>query len=93
MLHCRPMPRGSTMNSTEMIQVLVPARRRIRRQQCLKIRIWRKPRPENAFISRKEVLLGVLLLVLSVLALHWITLDAAPPEGPETPVSASAYRT
>ena len=80
------------MNATAMIQVLVPTRRRLRRQHCLKIRIWRKPRQKGVFISRKEVLLGVLLLVLSVLALNWITAGAAPANKPDLPVSASAYR-
>ena len=72
------------------MQLLIPARRNNGRPRYFRLRFQKNPRTNGVFISRKELLVGVLLLTFSVLALHWIVSSAAPPER-ETPVAASAY--
>lgn len=73
------------------MQILIPARRKNRWPGHLTLRFRRNPRT-GVFISKKEALLGVLLLTLSVLALHWILSGSATASDREAPVSVSAYR-
>ena len=78
------------MNARETMQLRISTRRRTRRQGYVRLRLHRDP--EGNFVSWKETLLGVVLLTLSFLALHWVVNQAAPATETETPASASAYR-
>jgi len=80
------------MDTTPSMLLLVPARRKNRWPGHLRLRFRKNPRTHGVFISRKEALFGVILLTLSVLALHWIVSSTAPAADHETPVAASAYR-
>jgi hypothetical protein len=73
------------------MQLLIPIGRGNRRRRYLRLR-FRRNLHTGAFISRKEALIGVILLTLSVLALHWIISSATPVADRETPVAASTYR-
>jgi hypothetical protein len=73
------------------MQLMIPVRRRNRWPTRIRLRIPKKPGAGGLFISKKEALLGLLLLTLSVLALREIVSSAAP-DARETPVSVSAYR-
>jgi hypothetical protein len=73
------------------MQLFIPARRRTRGRQ-LRFRFRKNPETNGLFISKREALLGVLLLTLSVLALHWILSGSAMSPEHEDPVSATAYR-
>jgi hypothetical protein len=74
------------------MQLLIPARRNNRQPKYFRLRFEKSPHADGVFISKKELLVGVLLLTLSILALQWIV-SSAMPTARETPVAASSYRT
>jgi hypothetical protein len=73
------------------VQLLIPIGRKNRRRRYLRLRFQKNPQT-GTFISKEEALIGVILLTLSVLALHWIISGAAPVAERETPVAASTYK-
>jgi hypothetical protein len=79
------------MNASHIMQLRISTRRRTRRQGYVRIRLHKDSR--GNFVSWKETLLGVVLVALSFLALHWIVAQNAPPADRDVPASAAAYRT
>ena len=74
------------------MRVLVRVHTGIRLPERYRIRVQRTSRAKGLFISQSETLLGVILLTLSMLVLHWILVQSPPSTDGEAPVSASARR-